>query len=226
MGDHLDWFQHIYRDWNQKADHLPHDAREKGTSWNSFKKMDGEKMEPVRAYFYGGVSAKTDDRVNHMVGSACVIQSSERIEEDAGKMVRKTIVEVAKVLPDDATRTQAETFAAVEAAKAICSFRTGSISFDLDGNRFGGWDKNEKRNRKKIGNEGGRTRIFHDEGQDVARFSRSASSSVLAGISDLFSVKEMTNQRYSKLGAKPKWAAHADQPTLACGETPLTPIPP
>ena len=30
MGDHLNMFQHIYRDWNQEADHLTHVAREIG----------------------------------------------------------------------------------------------------------------------------------------------------------------------------------------------------
>ena len=30
MGDHPDVFQHMYSDWNQKADHLTHEAREKG----------------------------------------------------------------------------------------------------------------------------------------------------------------------------------------------------
>ena len=34
MGDHLDMFQHIYRDWNLNADHLTHVAREKGATWN------------------------------------------------------------------------------------------------------------------------------------------------------------------------------------------------
>ena len=29
MGDHLDMFQHTYRDWNQEADHLTHVARDK-----------------------------------------------------------------------------------------------------------------------------------------------------------------------------------------------------
>ena len=29
MGDHLDMFQHIYRNWNQEADRLTHVAREK-----------------------------------------------------------------------------------------------------------------------------------------------------------------------------------------------------
>ena len=30
MGDHLDMFQHIYRECNQEGDHLTHVAREKG----------------------------------------------------------------------------------------------------------------------------------------------------------------------------------------------------
>ena len=46
----------------------------------------------------------------------------------------RTITEVAKILPDNATVTQAECTAAVEAARAICCLaRTGSICFDLDG---------------------------------------------------------------------------------------------
>ena len=79
-----------------------------------------------------GVSAK-----RLMIGSsirwgwAYVIKTTE---ENDGKMVWKTSVEVAKVLPNDATITQAKTFAAVESAKAICCLvRTGSISFDLYG---------------------------------------------------------------------------------------------
>ena len=46
----------------------------------------------------------------------------------------RTIIEVAKVLPDDAAVTQAECTAASEAAIAICCLaRSGSICFDLDG---------------------------------------------------------------------------------------------
>ena len=42
--DHLDTFQHIYRDWNQKADHSTHVAREKCATWNSFvMREDGGK---------------------------------------------------------------------------------------------------------------------------------------------------------------------------------------
>ena len=29
MADHLDLFQHTYRDWNEKADRLTHETREK-----------------------------------------------------------------------------------------------------------------------------------------------------------------------------------------------------
>ena len=36
MRDHLVLFQHIYRDWNGKADYLTHKAREEGPCWNSF----------------------------------------------------------------------------------------------------------------------------------------------------------------------------------------------
>ena len=30
VGDHLDMFRHISKDWNQEADRVPHVAREKG----------------------------------------------------------------------------------------------------------------------------------------------------------------------------------------------------
>ena len=36
MGDHVDMFQHIYRDWYQEIDHLTLVAREKGATWNSY----------------------------------------------------------------------------------------------------------------------------------------------------------------------------------------------
>ena len=68
------------------------------------------------------------------MGSVYVIQTSERIGEAAEKMEWRTVVEVAKVFLDDATITQAETTAAVEAARAICyPVQTGHIIFDLDG---------------------------------------------------------------------------------------------
>ena len=105
----------------------------------------------MRAYFDGGVSKQDDSKVKHKVGSAYVIQASARIEEGAEKMYWKTTVEIAKILPDDATITQAETTAFVEAARAICCLvRTGCISFDLDGNLIEDRDKNGKRNGNRI----------------------------------------------------------------------------
>ena len=77
MADHLDSFQHVYRDWNEKADRLTHEAREKGASC-SFTMMEGSKLEAVKASFDGGVSSKEDRKVKHKVGSAYVIQASER----------------------------------------------------------------------------------------------------------------------------------------------------
>ena len=66
-------------------------------------------------------------------------------------MCWKTIVEVAKILPDDATITQADNTAAVEAARAFgCLVQSGCISFDLDGNLVENWDKNDKGNRNKM----------------------------------------------------------------------------
>ena len=119
MGDdQLDLFQRKNRDWNEKADLLAHEAREKGASWNSLTMKKGSKVGAVRACFDGGVSKQEDRKVKRKVGSAYGIQASERIEEAAEKMEWRTIVEVAKVLPDDATTTQAETTAA-EAVRAI-----------------------------------------------------------------------------------------------------------
>ena len=38
---HLNMFQHVYRDWNEEADHLTQVAREKGATWNSFMMEEG-----------------------------------------------------------------------------------------------------------------------------------------------------------------------------------------
>ena len=54
-----------------------------------------------------------------------------------------------------------------------------------------------------------------DEEEDSARTSHSVSTSVLVGISDSCSVEEMTSQKHHKLGAKPKWSAHADWPCMS-----------
>ena len=146
MGDHVDMFQHIYRDWNQEADHLTHVARERGATWNSFMMEEGDRLEAVRSCFDGGVNIHYDVKIKHQVGSAYVTQSAERIGESAKKMEWNTIVEVAKVLLDDATITQTECTAAVEAARATCCLaRTGCICFDSDGNLIEDLNGNKKR---------------------------------------------------------------------------------
>ena len=131
MADHLDLFQYIDRDWNEKkADRLSNEAREKGASWNLFTMKEGSKLEAARAYFDGGISKQEDRTVKQKVGSAYGFQASERIEEAAEKMEWRTQVEVSKVFPADATITQAETSAALEAARAICCLvQTGHIIF-------------------------------------------------------------------------------------------------
>ena len=76
------------------------------------------------------------------MGSAFVIHVAERIEEDLRQMKWRTVIEVAKILPNDATVTQAEYTAAVESAKATCCLaRTGCICFDLDGNLIEEYNK-------------------------------------------------------------------------------------
>ena len=118
---------------------------------NSFTMMEGPKPEAVRACIDGGVSKQEDRKVRHKVGSAYVIRASERIEEAADKMEWKITVEVAKVLPDDATITQAETTAAVDAVTAICCLvHTGQIIFDLDVNLIEEWDKNTTRTKNRM----------------------------------------------------------------------------
>ena len=47
-------------------------------------------------------AVRDDHRVKYKVGSGYLIQTAERIEEDVEKVCWKTIVEVAKILPDDA----------------------------------------------------------------------------------------------------------------------------
>ena len=78
--------------------------------------------------------------------------------------------------------------------------------------------------------EGGSKRKTKDEEDEVARFSHSLSSSVLAGISGPCSVEEMTSQKHFKPGAKPKWSAHADwsayEWSIMIDESSTTPVPP
>ena len=59
MGDHFDMIQHIYRDWNQEADHLTHVAREKGATWNSYVIEEETRVEAVRSFFDGKVEENT-----------------------------------------------------------------------------------------------------------------------------------------------------------------------
>ena len=87
MSDRMNLFQHMHTDWNEKADRLTHEAREKGSSWNSFSIHEGKKLEAVRTFFDGGVSNQDDHRVKYKVGSSYMIQTSERIEKDAEKML-------------------------------------------------------------------------------------------------------------------------------------------
>ena len=162
-------------------------------------------------------------RSKNKVESAYVIPIAEKIEDDTHKMKWKTIIEVAQILPDDATVTQAECTAAVRAARAICCLaRTGSICFDLDGNLIEDCIRNKtmKRNKMKDDFEG----RWRKEEEDFSRLSQSLSSSVRVDISDSGSVEEMRQKRYN-LGAKPKWSAHADWPNMS-GDSSATPTPP
>ena len=104
----------------------------------------------MRSFFDGGVSSACGDNIKNKVGSAYVIQIVEKIEEVTHKMKWRTITEVAKILPDNATVTQAECTAAVEAARAICWLaRTGSICFDLHGNLIEDCSRNKTKKRNK-----------------------------------------------------------------------------
>ena len=148
MADHLDLFQHT------------HETMEKGASWNSFTMKEGSKVEAVV------FSRQEDRKVKHKVVSSSAIRASERIEEAAEKMERRTIVQVAKVLLDDATIKHAETTAAVKAVRATCSLvQTGQIIFDVGGNLIEECDKNTKRTeiRIKENTEETRKRTLDDE---------------------------------------------------------------
>ena len=67
MGNHLDLFQHIYRDWDGEAYYLTHKAMEDGPTWNTFEIK--EKFDAIRAYFDGGVSNEEDTHVKNRVGA-------------------------------------------------------------------------------------------------------------------------------------------------------------
>ena len=109
---------------------------------------EGEKIETVRGFFDDGVSSACKDPIKNKVGSAYAIQVTERIGDEVQVRKWRTIIEVAKILPNDATVTQAECTAAVETARAICYLaRTRCICYDLDGNLIK--DYNESKTRKR-----------------------------------------------------------------------------
>ena len=142
-------------------------------------------------------------------------------------MCWKTIVEVAKTLPDHATITQAETTAAVEVARAICCLvQSGCTRSDLDGNLMEDWDENGKgnRNRMKDHTEGMHKSKLDDGNHDIAAdMSNSIALSIPADIPTSISVS--LSARHSKLGARPKWRAQAapSQPCASCGDTVVPP---
>ena len=70
MADHMDMFQHVYREWNREADRLTHEAREKGVIWNSYVMGKGERVEAMRGFFDGGVSSGWKSPIKNKVGSA------------------------------------------------------------------------------------------------------------------------------------------------------------
>ena len=91
-GDRLDMFQHVYREWNQEADHLTHVARKKVATCNSYVMEEGTGVEAARSFFDGGVNIQCDVKIKNQVGSGFVIQVAQRIEESTEKMKSKTIV--------------------------------------------------------------------------------------------------------------------------------------
>ena len=177
MGDHVDMFQHVYREWNQEAGRLMHVAREEGTTWNSYVMEKGARVEAVGSFFDGGVSSECNAQIKNKVDSAFVIQFAERIEEEIYQIKWRIIVEFEKILADDATVTHAECTAAVEAARAICCLaRAGCICFDLDGKLTEDHNnKTRKRNEMKADSEG-----RWKKKEEISRPSHSLSSSFLS----------------------------------------------
>ena len=100
MGDHLDMFQHVYREWNREDHHLTHVVREKGATWNSYVKEEGTRIEAARSFFDGGVNIQGDDKIKNKVGSAYVTQIAQRIEENTEKMEWKNNFPGCKSTPE------------------------------------------------------------------------------------------------------------------------------
>ena len=77
MGNHLDLFQQISRDWNQEADRLTHVARDIGATWNSYIAEARARIEAVRSFFECGVSSACTDKIKNRAGSVYAIQIEE-----------------------------------------------------------------------------------------------------------------------------------------------------
>ena len=193
----------------------------------------GERVEAVRGFLDGGVTSKCKAPIKNNVGSAYVFQVAERIEENVHPMEWRTIIEVEKFLPNDATVTQAECTVAVKAAKAICCLaRRGCISSDLDGNLIEDYNESKTRKRGEMEDD------FEGRWKWKGHISILSTSSSTSRQVDMFSDSaEETphptgycdsclarmDQRHSKLGAKPKWCAHADWSTQSGDEASTIP---
>ena len=116
-------------------------------------------------------------------------------------MKSSTIIDVAKILPDDAIGTRAECTAAAEAARAICCVaRTGSICFGPDGNVIEDCSrsKTKKRNKMKEDIQG----RWKKEEEKISRLPHPLSSSSHVDILNLGRVEEMS-QKHNKLVRNP-----------------------
>ena len=71
--------------------------------WNSSETKD--KIEAIRAGFDGGVSDEHDKKVESRGGAGWIMKTADRIQNE---MEWETMVEVARVLQDDATTTEAD----------------------------------------------------------------------------------------------------------------------
>ena len=91
-------------------------------------------------------------RTDPKLSGICICDPNCRnIEGELSRMTWRTIIEVAKTLPDNATVTQAECNAASEAAIATCCLaRTGSICFDLNGKLVEHCCRNRTKKRKSM----------------------------------------------------------------------------
>ena len=124
VTDHMDLFQLLYQDRNERAVLRTRRGR-KGAAGTSSECV---KVKNWRPSVPSSTEESDDRKVKYQVGYGCVIQASEQREEAEDKMRWKTMVEVAETLPKDAATTQAETTAAAEAAKAVCCLKNLAFS--------------------------------------------------------------------------------------------------